>query len=749
MRSPLCALRRDHRAAFPHSFIACSNRVESIFKPSCIIDSIMKNLVHTFSLFVFVSGAFAQDAPEPTARIEAGVVHLRVGETREWSTFPAQASGSRLERRFRSRSNPDVWTLSLRQQDVKAVWQVMLNDKSLGLLVRDENAMMTDFPIPPGALMDGENTLKISPKKNPKINPNKAPKNKAPKSAFLDDIRVGEIQIHPMDQQTLRSAATIDVNLVDERDRPMAGRITIVDERGILMPVGAKSDVGLAVREGVVYTSTGKASFGVAPGTYKIYAGRGFEYSVASTDVEIESGQQVKRALSLQREVDTAGWVACDTHMHTVTHSGHGDCTIEERMVTLAGEGVELAIATDHNKHVDYQPFVIAAGLGSEFTPVIGNELSSKTGHFCIFPIEKGSPIPDFHVHDWKELFENIYETSGVRVAILNHARDVHSGYRPFSPRHHLSLTGENLDGQPQSYNALEVVNSGAIKNDAKLLLNDWCGLMNRGLSPIPVGGSDSHDVSRFIVGQARTYIRCDDTDAGSINMNQCVDAFLAGRVVVSYGLFANLTVNGAPIDTSLVTPEQNDLELEVEVRGPQWTDVDSVELYVCGQPRFSEAVTTDVSQSAGRKFRHKWRIPRSELTHDIWVTAVATGKGVTTPYWPMAKPYDADSPVFQPRTFSCTGAIRIDADADGKFSSPVDYADRLIVQHGEDLAAITKSLQDHHISVSHQVASRLRAAGTDLEELQQHADGKVSHAISRYRKAWRDSTIARLEQTE
>ena len=708
----------------------------------------MKNLICTLSLVVFVSGAFAQDATETTVSLETGLVHLRSGETREWSTFPEQASGSRLERSFRSNSNPDVWTLSLRQQDVKAAWQVMLNDKSLGLLVRDSNDMTTDFQIPPGVLIDGENTLKIFPKTTPEKARKKAFKN-APKSSLLDDIRVGEIQVRQLSPLKLRSAATIDVDLVGDLDRPMAGRLTIVDERGVLMPLGAKSNVGLAVREGVVYTSNGKASFGVAPGTYKIYAGRGFEYSVASTDIKIESGQHAQRSLRLRREVDTTGWVACDTHMHTLTHSGHGDCTVEERMVTLAGEGVELAIATDHNKHVDFRPSVIAAGLVSEFTPVIGNEFSTKKGHLCIFPIDKGSPIPDFHVHDWDELFDNIHSTPGVRVAILNHARDIHSGFRPFSARHHLSLTGENLDGQPQKYNALEVVNSGAIKNDAKLLFMDWCGLMNRGLSPIPVGGSDSHDVSKFIVGQGRTYIRCNDTDAGSIKVSECVDAFLAGRVVVSYGLFANLTVNGAPITADLVTPGQGDLELAVEVHGPHWTDVDRVELYVCGQPYFSEVVAAESSELAGKKFQHTWRIPRSELKHDIWVTAVATGPGVTEPYWPMAKPYDADSPVFEPRTFSCTGAIRIDTDADGKFSSPVGYADQLIRQHGQDLAAITKALQEHHVSVSYQVASRLQAAGTDLEKLQESAEGKVSQAISQYRKAWRDSTIARLEQIE
>ena len=53
--------------------------------------------------------------------------------------------------------------------------------------------------------------------------------------------------------------------------------------------------------------------------------------------------------LAIRREVATPGLVACDTHVHTLTNSGHGDATIAERVVTLAGEGIELPIATDHN----------------------------------------------------------------------------------------------------------------------------------------------------------------------------------------------------------------------------------------------------------------------------------------------------------------------------------------------------------------------------------------------------------------
>ena len=118
------------------------------------------------------------------------------------------------------------------------------------------------------------------------------------------------------------------------------GRITITNRQGTLLPLGTKSGNGLAIREGVVYTANGRADLEVAPGEYKITAGRGLEYSAPSAVLRISAGETAKRTLILERQVATENWIACDTHVHTVTYSGHGDCTIEERMATLAGEGL-------------------------------------------------------------------------------------------------------------------------------------------------------------------------------------------------------------------------------------------------------------------------------------------------------------------------------------------------------------------------------------------------------------------------
>ena len=49
-------------------------------------------------------------------------------------------------------------------------------------------------------------------------------------------------------------------------------------------------------------------------------------------------------------------------------------------------------------------------------------------------------------------------------------------------------------------------------------LFRDWCGLINHGMKVTPVGSSDSHDVTRYIVGQGRTYIAADDKDVSKLD---------------------------------------------------------------------------------------------------------------------------------------------------------------------------------------------------------------------------------------
>ena len=480
--------------------------------------------------------------------------HLRVGDKREWNDFPLQAESASLTLRFQSRPNPGEWTLRLRQQDVRQTWKVLLNNKELERLPPDENDMVVYVPIPAGWLAAGENTLTI-----------------AQVGKVADDVRIGEIFMQERPVREALSEASVEIAV---HDGDQAGtsvllpcRLTVIDARGALMSVGAVSGKDLAVRPGVIYTGTGLAKFGLPGGEYTIYAGRGFAYGIDSTRITLKTGDVVKKSLTLCREVPANGYVSCDTHVHTLTFSGHGDCSLDERMLTLAGENIELPIATDHNRQIDFHAAAVKMGVRRYFTPVVGNEVTTSLGHFNIFPVPAGAKIPDFKAKDWPGIFGSIAGQTGAKAIILNHPRDLHSGYRPLGPSHHNCLTGENLDGWELRANAMEIVNSGAHQSDVMRPVRDWFGLLNRGIFLTPVGASDSHDVARYIVGQGRTYIRSSSADPGKIDVDEAVAHFVQGRVLVSCGLLTEITVAGKYGPGDLVPPAGKGEGDSVEVK--------------------------------------------------------------------------------------------------------------------------------------------------------------------------------------
>src|SRR5262249_49051507 len=151
--------------------------------------------------------------------------------------------------------------------------------------------------------------------------------------------------------------------------------------------------------------------FGLPAGKYRIHAGRGFDYGIDSVALDLKKGDRVSRRLKIEREVKLDDYVSGDTHVHCLTYSGHGDATIAERVIAIAGEGIELPIATEHNRNIDYGAEAVKQGVRRYFTPVVGNEVTTSVGHFNVFPVEPGADVPDFKVKDWKSLFPGIAKT--------------------------------------------------------------------------------------------------------------------------------------------------------------------------------------------------------------------------------------------------------------------------------------------------------------------------------------------------
>jgi hypothetical protein len=646
--------------------------------------------------------------------LDPGWHHVRNSGSREWSEFPADATNKKLEIQFISEANRGEQTLSLRQYDVKLNWRVVLNGRVLGSLAGDEKDLINYFRIPPNALTT-ENSLEI-----------------ACADAQADDIKIGQITLHHAPLNKVLTESNIAVEVVDvETKQLIPSRITITNGEGILQTVIGTATNALAIRPGYIYTGNGRASFGLPAGTYTVYATRGSEYGVDSATLVVKAGDYFQQTFSIKREVNTTGWVSSDTHIHTFTWSRHGDASTSDRVLTIAGEGLELPVMTDHNMHIDLRPFAIDQNVSQYFTPVIGNEVTTAVGHFNIFPLSSNSAVVDQRARDWSTLSKNLRPYDSLAI-ILNHARDIHLGFRPFDPKKHLSSAGMRLDDWVFPANAMELINSGSQQTDMMELTRDWFGMLNHGYDLTPVGASDSHDVSRFIVGQARTYIRCNDEDASAINVAEALKNFREGNVMVSFGLLAEIEINDAYGPGELV-PASDAIVVGVKVSGPAWISAERVVLYANGIKIREEKITN--RNAAGLKWSGAWNL--TTPAHDIFLVAVAEGPSAGMPYWPIAKPYQPASTDWVPGVMGISGAVWLDADGNGKQNAARDYAERAIAQAGPDLNALMKNLASFDEAVAIQAAALMHKDGKNLSgpELSKALKGATPETKSAFRK--------------
>ena len=302
----------------------------------------------------------------------------------------------------------------------------------------------------------------------------------------------------------------------------------------------------------------------------------------------------------------------------------------------------------------------------------------------------------------------------------------------------------------------METANSSANQTDIMQLFRDWMTMLNRGLNITPVGCSDSHDVSRHFVGQGRTYIRCDDRDPGNIDVEQAVDSFVQGRVMVSYGLLASLTVNDRYGSGELARIGGDKVKVNVRVQGPHWTTASKVQLFANGTV-IREATMPVNEESAPAKrldWKTEWVIPRPN--HDVHLVAIATGPGITSPHWKTALPYQPTSSDFEPTSIGCSGAVWLDVDGDGRRSSARDYAEFAVGSSGGSVETILEKLQTYDEATAAQAAFVFHLQSglnrqppflnSNAQPLVRAAQSHVRSGIQNYVDAWRRTQIAAAE---
>jgi len=240
--------------------------------------------------------------------------------------------------------------------------------------------------------------------------------------------------------------AKVRLRVVDQGNALMDAKVsfvpiladgTRVDNDGLRRPWLGEGRLGNGVKHFAVVISQ-ELETELEPGRYAVVASHGPEWSIAEKEITVASGQSIPLSLMLEHEVDTTGWISGDFHLHAEASFDSG-MVFEERIRRILIEGVDLAVATDHDIIADYGPALRNLGAQNRLTTGIGVELSTlELGHFIAFPLAfDQSIIPDHGAPDWTcldgprimSLLSDMIADPKGGVRIMAHPRDGFIGH--------------------------------------------------------------------------------------------------------------------------------------------------------------------------------------------------------------------------------------------------------------------------------------------------------------------------------
>ena len=329
-----------------------------------------------------------------------------------------------------------------------------------------------------------------------------------------------------------------------------------------------------------VYLLDGHGDVSLPPGEYRVTASHGTGWTLHRATVTLTAGAVVEARGTL-RSVVPPGWVAADLHLHS-SPSPDSRVTLAERVGSLVCNGVDFAVATDHNRITDLRPAARAAGIDGVLVTAIGDEITSAGsalwGHFNAFPLapvgEAVAPedaVPPYYDLDPRALFAGA-RAAGASIIQVNHPR-MPPGIGYFDLTGFDAATGRARDSFAEGFDAVEAFNGIWLETPAKVREGamDMVGLARRGMRVTTTGNSDSHRLVYEEAGYPRTWVRAAPGDRATLG-ERVFAAIARGETVASSGPLVMMEL--------LNDGHQGDLVVHIVVTAPAWVPVERVELW-------------------------------------------------------------------------------------------------------------------------------------------------------------------------
>jgi hypothetical protein len=403
-----------------------------------------------------------------------------------------------------------------------------------------------------------------------------------------------------------------------------------------------------------VYLLDGHGDVSLPPGEYRVTASHGTAWTLHQSTVTLTTGAVAEARGSL-RPVLPPDWIAADLHLHS-TPSPDSRVTLAQRVASLACNGVQFAVATDHNRITDLAPAVHAAGLDDQLVTAIGDEVTSAGaplwGHFNAYPLpavpEAVAPedaVPPYYNVEPAALFAGM-RAAGASIVQVNHPRMPPSiGY--FDLTGFDAATGRANEHFADGFNAVEAFNGIWLETPARVREGaiDLVGLARRGMRVAATGNSDSHRLVYEEAGYPRTWVHAEPGERATTG-ERVFAAIGRGETTVSSGPFVTLQ--------TLTNGRDGVLIVRVTVTAPAWVPVEHVELWQ--DDRVAQRWTVTAPPVDGVRFESRAVL---YLTGDTVVTAWADADAPL----PDVLPYP------NARAIGFTSPRYIDRDGDGRMT--------------------------------------------------------------------------------
>jgi hypothetical protein len=358
--------------------------------------------------------------------------------------------------------------------------------------------------------------------------------------------------------------------------------------------------------------------------------------------VQVGPGQSVKVHGTLQRTVDTRGWISTDYHAHS-TPSGDNYCNTDDRIINLVAEQIEFAPTTEHNRIYDWQPHIDRLGLKGHLKTIVGLEHTGSGQHFNSFPLRSFPYQQDGGTPPWQYdprlnaiVLRNAFGGGADRWVQINHPgvgivfndrnqdQIADGGYAGFED---LIDAGEFWSDQILNPSPFVIRQRGGRTVKGENRTFGWLQLLNQGRNVWCVAVSDAHGVFSSPAGDWRTYVPSSTDRPGRIDHREIIRNSKAGRMMISNGPFLQVeTADGMLIGSQVVS--EGFIDLEVKVQTSNWLEVDRVQILVNGRqhPKYNYTRSKDPSKFKGRPQVFEETI-RVNLQEDAHLIVVATGE--------------------------------------------------------------------------------------------------------------------------